>query len=61
VEIADDAFRAAYAFAVELEFDAQNSVSGRMLRPHVEDKFVGTEEGAVFLRCVFDHFVCHVS
>ena len=43
VQVADDAFGAEHLFAVQLQDHAQHAVRGRVLRPHVENKFVGVE------------------
>ncbi len=45
MEVADDALGAQNLFAVELEDDAQHAVRGRVLRTHIDDEFVGIEEG----------------
>ncbi len=43
MQIADDTFRASHALAVQLQLDAQHAVGGRVLRPHVDDQFVGAQ------------------
>jgi len=53
VEIPYDALRADDALAIEFEFDAKDVMGGGMLRPHVDDEFIGTEERIGFLRGVF--------
>src|SRR5581483_908385 len=43
MQIADHAFRADALFAVEAQLHAQHAVRRGVLRPHVEDDFVGAE------------------
>ncbi len=49
MQVADHALGAQNFFAIELENDAQHAVGGGMLRPHVDDEFVGIEKGFVGL------------
>ena len=47
MEIANYALGAENFLPVQLENDAQHAVRCRMLRPHVDDEFVGIEESLI--------------
>ncbi len=49
MEVADHALSAQNLFTVKLENHTQHAVSGRMLRAHVDDEFVGIEKSFLVL------------
>ena len=54
VEVADDALRIDDPLAVELEFHAQHAVGRRVLRAHLQNNFVGSQDRGADARRSFD-------
>src|SRR5215831_2487528 len=59
VQVPNHTLGADDALAIELQFDAQHAVRGRMLRSHVQDEFVRTEQPLLLRSSISNGFLTY--
>ena len=61
VQVADDALGVHYPLAVQLELHAEHPVGRRVLRAHIQNDFVGSQDGGADARRSFDVGIGHLA